>query len=227
MAATPTPSQSNMTGNLDLADPSVVQRLTGIYKNATKDCLKEMTREMNHKFEELEVNVVNHDIRLESVEKKIDEIEQLSKNKNIIIRGVPAGKDVLQKSLELINNVLKFTLKRENKKYAVRIGKEIQAEAKPVRVVFEEEKTRDRVYKARTKIANRNVWFSEDLTQKRADLAYQARRAVRDKLAIQTWTFGGNIFIKTEGNTKPKKIEKTEDLPQPSTPMEEEARKKD
>jgi hypothetical protein len=69
------------------------------------------------------------------------------------------------------------------------------------------------VYKARTKIKNRSVWISEDLTSRRAELAYRARRAVRDNLAVQTWTTGGSIFIKLKENGKPKKIDTEDDLP--------------
>ena len=203
----------NLTGTLDLADPQVIQRLSDIYKNATMDCLKEATKEMTSKIEDLEISVVNHDQRFENVEQKIDDLEQKEKNKNIIIRGVPAGTDTLQKSLELINKELKFTLRRQDVKFAVRIGKVQSEEDKPVRVAFEEQKNRDRVYQNRIKITNRNVWISEDLTLRRSELAFRARKAVCEKLAIKTWTYGGNVFLKISETGKPKKINTFDDLP--------------
>ena len=124
IATTSKPSDTGLTGNLDLADPDVIQRLTDIYKNATKECMKEATKEPMNKIEELEITAVKQDIRLETVEMKVNNIEQREKNKNVIIRGVPTGQHVLKKSLELLNNELKFTLQRSDIKYAVRIGKE-------------------------------------------------------------------------------------------------------
>jgi hypothetical protein len=64
---------ANLTETLDLTDPQVIQRLTDIYKNATLEILKEATKEVNDKMEDLEINVVNHDIRIENVEKKLDD----------------------------------------------------------------------------------------------------------------------------------------------------------
>jgi hypothetical protein len=75
MANSDTPSGSGLTGTLDLSDPRVIQQLSSSYKNTTKECLKEATEELNNKFEELELNVVNQDIRLETVEYKVDAIE--------------------------------------------------------------------------------------------------------------------------------------------------------
>jgi hypothetical protein len=198
-----------------LADPKVVELLSTIYKNATKECLQETTTEISNRMEDLEINVINNETRIERVETKIDNIEQKEKNSNIIVRGVPAGIDVLQKSLELLNKEMKLALRRVDLKYATRIGKEQTDtdDTRPVRVVFNEQKTRDRVYKERIKIQNRAIWISEDLTPRRGEIAYKARKAVRDKTAIKTWTFGGNIFLKTTEDGRPKKIETDDDLP--------------
>ena len=57
-----------------------------------------------------------------------------------------------------------------------------------MRVAFVEQSSRDRIYKARTKIEDRSVWIMEDLTQKRREIAFKAREAVRHGLAAQTWT---------------------------------------
>ena len=59
------------------------------------------------------------------------------------MRGVPAGQDVLMKSTELIYKELKMTIQRRDIKFALRIGKEGREEEKPVRVVFNDEKTKN------------------------------------------------------------------------------------
>ena len=63
------------------------------------------------------------------------------------------------------------------------------------------------------KIKDVHVWISEVLTKRLAELAYQEGWAVHDNLAVQTWTRGGNMFIKfLKENTDQEKNDMDADL---------------
>jgi hypothetical protein len=141
-----------------------------------------------------------HDARLNEVEKKLDENDQKERSNNIILTGVPAGKDIVQKSVELLRSKAKVVLSKGDIKYGIRLGEKdggAHKDKRPERLVFNELSTRNNIYKSRTKLQGSTVWMSEYLTPRKGELAYKARELVRQKKAIQTWTFGGTIFVKT------------------------------
>ena len=83
-----------------------------------------------------------------------------------------------------------------------------------VKIAFKDAATKNRIYKCRTKLRGSSLWMAEDLTLHRSNFAFKAREVVRKGKAVQTWTFDGNIFIKTARNGRPKKITELSDLPQ-------------
>jgi hypothetical protein len=154
--------------------------------------------------------------------KRLDDLEQREKSSNIIVTGVPKGKDVISKSVELLREKLGVVLSRSDIKYAVRLGEE-NGNTTPVKIAFKDVETKNRMYKCRTKLKGTSVWMAEDLTPRRSNLAFKAREVVRKGKATQTWTFDGNIFIKTARNGRPQKITEISDLPQTDSETEENA----
>ena len=58
-----------------------------------------------------------------------------------------------------------------------------------------------------------HVYISDDLTQRRARLAYKARVLVREKKISSTWVFDGRVLIKNNYN-RIDEIKRESDLPQ-------------
>ena len=63
---------------------------------------------------------------------------------------------------------------------------------------------RDDVYRSRTKLKNHNqhhrdeqVYINEDLTSKRAALAYKARSLKKENKINDCWTYTGRVLVKT------------------------------
>ena len=74
---------------------------------------------------------------------------------------------------------------------------------RPVIVRFRSERLRDSVYRARTKLKSHNIqqpdariFVNEDLTARRASLAYLARQAKKSRRITDSWTADGKVLIK-------------------------------
>ena len=192
-----------------------------MYKDATKEVIKEELKEVNEKIVQVvetslkhESDIHKHDKRLKEVEKKIDDSDQRERAKNIIITGVPEGQYFVQKSIELMRSKMNIVVSRSDIKYGVRLGVEKDDNKNlPVRIVFKEIETKTRIYKSRTKLKGTSIWIAEDLTPRRSELAFKAREAVRQNKAAQTWTFGGTIFLKTKSKSRPHKVATENDIP--------------
>jgi hypothetical protein len=128
-----------------------------------------------------------------------------------MIKGVPEGRDVAQKTVELLREKLNVVLFRNDINYGVKL--KTADNSNLVRLAFNDQQTQDRIYKTRTKLKRTPIWLGEDLTTRRSNLAFKARERVRQGKAEQTWTFGGNIYIKIKRDGKPQKINMEEDLP--------------
>ena len=86
-------------------------------------------------------------------------------------------------------------------------------------VRFRSEAVRDEVFRARTRLKEYNRQFqdnqihvNEDLTAKRAMLAYRTRQLKRQKQIADCWTYAGRVLIKSVIGTV-KEFVTDQDLP--------------
>ena len=91
------------------------------------------------------------------------------------------------------------------------------------KVVFFDQRLRDEIYSCRLKLKRTNIYISEDLTQKKSFLAYEARQYVKSTENTRTWTEHGTVFLKktvSTANHKPfmtRKISNRKTLRPPPT----------
>ena len=90
-----------------------------------------------------------------------------------------------------------------------RVGQPVNdGKPRPVLVKFTSYRARQKLFLKRSKLkgakgVNANVYINEDLCKARADLAYKARTARRQKLIADTWVFDGEVFVKdSAGNVR-------------------------
>lgn len=115
-----------------------------------------------------------------------------------------------------------------------RIHRKDQGGCRPVIVSFANQQTRDMVYRSRTALRRSSfhppvipgngssstlpdsapLYINEHLTKDNAHVYAQARKMVREKKIMSTWTSGGYTFIKLTDNQdeRPKKIRTVKDL---------------
>ena len=116
----------------------------------------------------------------------------------------------ITKTVKKLNRKLSTKLNDEEVHYIAKLksndGKE------KIKIVFSNQRSRDEVYKNRTKLKGNDIWITEDLTISRSNLAYMARQAVKREHAHSTWSQNGWIYVKKTENCKPRRIINQDDL---------------
>jgi hypothetical protein len=154
---------------------------------------------------------VSHTARFETVESKVDSLEQDKRLKNLLIRGINiGGRNLKQACITTLNKELGAQLKTADISYVIPIGK---TEDMMLKVAFNDSKKREEVYSARSKLKWKYLWITEDLTPRKAALFYKARQTVKEGRAVLTWTHCWKIFLKPSNTAEPKIVNTEDDLP--------------
>jgi EAL domain-containing protein (putative c-di-GMP-specific phosphodiesterase class I) len=114
--------------------------------------------------------------------------------------------------VKLLNDLLETTLTDDDVEYHMKLGKD-NGEITRTKVVFKSAETMKQVIKNRRKLKNKQIWLSDDLTQHRSNLAYLARRAVKNSKINQTWTADGKVFYKTTEDAPARRLMEAKQLP--------------
>jgi competence CoiA-like predicted nuclease len=128
-----------------------------------------------------------------------DDIEQYDRRMMLDISNIPGDtgnhqEDVDDKIVKFANSQLDISLSAEDIDKAHRIGRFDKGLSRKRRIIvkFTNSKARQRVYNKR-KSAPDGIFIQESLTQKREQLAYEARKLKRENKLQQTLVAGGNI----------------------------------
>ena len=163
-----------------------------------------------------DAKIVELTTRVESLETEADRQEQYSRRPNLRFQGVPESTEgsTDQKIVSLVNECMGLSppltvldIERSHRLGPPkdRYGRD---RTRPVIVRFRSERLRDTVYRARTKLKSHNleqqpdarIFVNEDLTARRASLAFLARQAKKSKKITDSWTADGKILIKDLAN---------------------------
>jgi hypothetical protein len=203
-----------------MMDDDFSDMLTRKFKKICDERIEEKTEEMKTELINVKYEQNKQKDGLESVKIQVDNLEQDRRLKNLLVRGVHAeGRNLRQVCIETLNREMKTHLKTADIMYATSIG---TPEDKLVKMAFNDGMKRDEVYAARAKLKGKELWITEDLTPRKAQLYYKARQGVKQGLGVLTWTQSGKIFVKMSSNAKPKIINCEDDLPKPRPPTSSE-----
>lgn len=197
-----------------ITDSRVMDALTAAINKLTENSIKEV----KEKIEIIEVENVDRDNRVEKLELQMDEYQQKDREKNIIIAGLPEEEMNKAGITEVINTKLGCGIKQSDIEYVMKIkkreGQTANATVNRARVVFKDKEIKMNIFKAKKKLkGNQVIWISDDLTLLRNNIAFLARGAVKEKKAVQTWTYDGKVFLKIKEGEKPIRIRHPEDIP--------------
>jgi hypothetical protein len=185
------------------------EQISKLLHGKTDDLLEKM----DNRLDDMDSRINQTKDQVEELQVKMDEFEQRDKNNQITISGMPEGSMTKDGVIALLNEKLGTTIEDQDVLYTLKMGRQDQ-ENKRVKVVFKELNTKQQVSKLKPKLKNQKLWISDVLTPYRMNLAYLARKAVREKKLAQTWVYEGKIFTKANGEARPKTIRKPQDLPQ-------------
>ena len=151
----------------------------------------------------------------ELLERQLDAHEQYSRRPNLRIQGIPEdgrGEDVELKVLFVVNEKMGFypPLRPTDIERSHRLGRAVSGQERPRAVIvrFGSERVRDSVYRARGSLKGHNdgkqqharIFINEDLTARRATIAFKARELKKQRTIQDCWTHSGRILVKDNDN---------------------------
>lgn len=186
-------------------------------------------------FEEvkqLKIQINLKDKRIMELEERLDDLEQLSRQDNLIITGmeikrtyakITSGEEITEDSspleqLTLEEQVMSFLqakkidIQHEDISLCHTLPSKID-KSKPVIVLkFISRKLRNKVIMQAKKLKGTNVYINEHLTKKNGNLAREARLLKKQNKVFSTWTRNGKVWIKVKEGSQPKIIKEMKDL---------------
>ena len=189
-------------------------RVASLYKGLFELSFQKTVEEIHTRIDNVEDREKERDSKLEDMDRRIDEFEQMKRQNNIIITG-PQLQDTKEDVKKLLNDKLKMEMKNEDFSYIIKL-KNNQQDVRNrcrIRVAFAKSETKAQVMKKKQLLKGENLWICDDLTPYRDKLAFMCRQAVANRYASQTWTHDGKVFLKVNALSKPRKITKPEDIP--------------
>ena len=186
--------------------------------HADSDKLSDKIDSLTALVTNLTTQLTNQDQRITQLEKtvelleiSIDDQQQYSRRANLRFTGIEenAGEDTTKKVLQTLNETMQLEppISREQIERSHRLGRVTPDQQRPRTVIvrFSSERSRDTVYKARGQLKEFNhrsdpvkrIFVNEDLTARRANIAFETCKLKKGKKIADCWTFNGRILIKS------------------------------
>ena len=183
--------------------------------------LQREVKELRDIFLKKDARISTLEVQVNELHLKLDDQEQYSRRNNLRVTGVPenVNEDVGEKIVELCNaelNLGDVQVKPEHIDRVHRVGPRREGvSSRPILVKFATYRTRQLVYKKRSRLKLRNnteaeegdqngrpnpIYINEDLTKYRSNLLWKARVKKKDKMINDCWSYDGNILIKDSKN---------------------------
>lgn len=170
---------------------------------------------------------------------KLEELESYSKCDNLIIRGLPESSTAERASgsplsagaiskplessravelavIEFCRESLDVNVSSHDISAAHRIRGGGKDKSRPIIVRFASRKVRDEVYSSKMKLKGLadKCFISEHLTKAASELFFEARKMLREKKLVSTWTRNGQVLVRfpSDSTKAPKIIRSRQDL---------------
>ena len=145
----------------------------------------------------LEHNINDHDIRVQQLERDMNELEQYSRRSHLRIYRIPEPakgqkEDVMKKVCGIFTDLVGVKIMPEDIEVAHRAGR-VGDRARPVLVRFFDRKKRDTILQNRRKLKGKNIVVDEDLTFRN----YKLLKAAQNHSAtLSVWSSNGRVIAK-------------------------------
>lgn len=134
------------------------------------DALEEKTKTVDHLEQDMttiQASVETLGTQHESIQARLDELEDRSRRNNLIFHGLPDAKETWEQSEQRITQLLSdatINLADHDIERAHRLGAYKESKSRPIIVKFSNYKTKDKILSARTKLKELNVAVTEDFS---------------------------------------------------------------
>lgn len=139
---------------------------------------------------------------------KIDDLEQYTRRNSLVVTGVTPleGEDTDETMIRIAKDHLGIDIMSSDIDRSHPLGKPNDNKPRPIIVKFATYNVRRKVYKNRVNLKNvrgKKIFINEHLTKPRNEIAYKARKMVKEGKLMKTWTFDGKIFLLKHGKDQP------------------------
>ena len=229
-----------VSSSVNLAvDEAVAKHMTTIQK--TLEEIKSNNANILAKLEAVKKENESLKVRLDAAEARLEDLDREGRSCNLIIKGLPeaslselasaSGDDqntaAASSHESVIDNVLKFcandlriSLNKQDIVSSFRLKAGPRDKIRPILVKVVNRKTKETILSARKTLRNdkKPIFINEHLTKTAAELYSIARKALKDKKIVSTWTYNGQVYTRSSSDTtnplnKPKLIKSINDLP--------------
>ena len=159
---------------------------------------------LNKQISALQTDLNEKNRYISTLEERIDDLEQYSRRNCLVITGIPEKED--EKTDEIILDIAKKQLNVDlqptdiDRSHRIPGGPIRRGNEKSRNIVvkFSTYNARRRVIeqKSRLKSMNNRIFINEQLTKKRSELYYEARKLVKARKVKQAWTYDGRVLVR-------------------------------
>ena len=191
-------------------------RVTEVLSVVFNDIIVKRTEKIEKDIDEIKEQNTSRDREIKSMKRCIDKYEQNERENNAIISGLQARDMTKEGVVKSLNGALGCHLTQRDILYTVKLtGGKDQDRPNKLRVAFSKKAKKNEVFKEKKKLKGMDsaLWITDDLTPMRTNLAYLARKAVRETKLKKTWVHDGKVFAVKNNEEDPYKITNEEDIP--------------
>jgi TolA-binding protein len=227
-----------ITSNFTLTFNTCIDRIVeAVEKRLSQriDCQASEIFDLNKKIETLEKNskqleITNKQLteknnqlhaRIETLATNVDDLDQYSRNSNLLIHGIPLTSppgtsegNLIQHTVQLLNNHLGTTLQEADINAAHRTGRTtnfntgpnethaqtnmaVASRPQPIILQFVSKKLRHSTLSLQKHLKGKGISITEQLTVRKASLLKKCSELVSSKKLEGAWSHEGKILIKT------------------------------
>jgi len=183
--------------------------------NRKVDRLEKMNKDLSTENNALKDSIKSLSVKVENVEQSMDDLEQYSRNSNLLVHGIPLSSDLSEpdlctRVLGILNNNLGTNLDETDINVIHRLSRPVAQSASgsstaaqkppPVVIQFMKKKTRSELISKCKKLKGMRIIITEQLTSKKAQLLKKVNGYVSSGKLQSAWTHDGRILARTMNN---------------------------
>ena len=162
--------------------------VTPIITSSIQEVLHKQTEQLNvisAKLEKVETESRDKDIKIRSIERDIEELQQYGRRNAVIISGVSETEGDKLEPHEILRSH--------------RLGPLRNGSVRPRNIVVKlaTYNIMKRIYDVRRSLRNTGIFISEHLTRHRGNLFYEARQLLKSGRLKHVWTPDGRVIVRS------------------------------
>ena len=186
--------------------------------NKSFDDYKKATNERIQKLEEQVDQIAPLERKVNELQTIIEDNLQEVCNLNLVITGLDDDSNLRDQCLTIASEQMAIDPYKVNIIDVKKLPPRRNGQGPPrYKIRFDDITSRTMFFKGRTN-KECKIWINEDLCAPRSKLAYQARLVVTAGLRKRTWTYLGKVFTLQDDNSRPRLVNRYEELPPLPTP---------